>query len=355
MTDTATPETGPVDAPASAESIAAEILAGSGETPADNLEEVTQEMVNEAKEQAGDSEEEPGAEDDATEPAKAEAETEEGSPEEAQPDPFSKLVAENPDLTVKVKVNGEEIEVPIAELTNGYSRTEDYKQKTAAVAEEKRQVEAERQTMETRLTEQFANQLQEATNLFAQFDPVLAEARNINWEALKAQDPAAYVQAQDAVNERVAAIQHMNAEVERLRGETQQRQQQELQRERAERFDRAAEEIVKLRPELADEGKFKAFASESVEFLKSEGFTGEEIVDALDHRVLKLADDARKWRAYEAAQKTLPEKKVVQKSAVKPLTSDGSSSQTSKPRFPRNASREVKGDWIARQILESME
>jgi hypothetical protein len=57
---------------------------------------------------------------------------------------------------------------------------------------------------------------------------VLAEARNINWDALKAQDPAAYVQAQDAVNERVAAIQRMNAHVEKLRGETQQQQQQQM-------------------------------------------------------------------------------------------------------------------------------
>lgn len=336
MTDTATPETGPVDAPASIESIAAEIAAG-GESPADNLEEVTQELVNEAEGTAGESDKEPGTEDDATEPPEGEPETEDGTPDET---------------LVTVKVNGEERQVPLAEAIAGYSRTEDYKAKTAAVAEERRAVEAERASLDTTLKAEYANQLEEATNLFAQFDPVLSEARNINWEALKAQDPAAYVQAQDAVNERLSAIQQMSAQVEKLRAETQQRQQTQVAEERAQRFDKAAEEIVKLRPELADEAKFKAFAGETVEFLKGVGFTGEEIVDALDYRVLTLADKARRWDAHEAAQKALPEKKVVPKSAVKPLTSDGSGSSQPRPRFPGAASREAKGDWIARQILE---
>jgi hypothetical protein len=333
MTDTATPETGPVDAPASIESIVAELEAG-GEQPADNLEDVTQQLVKETEE-AGQSEEEPGSE-VATEPAEEAPETpEEGNPEEQ---------------LVTVKVDGEERQVPLSEALAGYSRLEDYKAKTAAVAEERRQVEAERSSLDTTLKAQYANQLEEATNLFAQFDPVLAEARNINWDALKAQDPAAYVQAQDAVNERVAAIQRMKAHVEKLRGETQQQQQQQMLAEREQRFNAAADEIVKLRPELADEAKFKAFAGETVDYLKGTGFTGEEIVDALDHRVLTLADKARRWDAHEAALKSLPEKKVVPKSAVKPLTSDGGSSQP-RARFPGNASREAKGDWIARQIL----
>jgi len=344
MTDTATPVSGPVDAPASIESITAELEAGLGEAPADNLEEVTQELVNEAEGTTGDSEQEPGTEDDATDTAEDAAEQpEEGTPPEEKEEP--KYI---------VKVNGEEREVPLSELLGGYSRTEDYKAKTAAVAEERRQVEAMKANLEPELKAQFANQLEEATNLFAQFDPVLAEAQRIDWEALKRADPAAFVAAQDAVNERLLAKQQMEQRVSQLRAETQQHQQQALERERAERFDKAAEEIVKLRPELADESQFKAFAGETVEFLKGIGFTGEEIVDALDHRVLTLADKARRWDAYEASRKALPEKKVVPKSAVKPLTSDGSSSSQPRPRFPANAPRERKGDWIANQILSDL-
>jgi hypothetical protein len=336
MTDTATPETGPVDAPASIDSIVAELEAGGGESPADDLESVTQELVKEAEGTTSDSDQEPGTEDEATVPAEDEPKPEEGTPEEP---------------TFKVTVNGEEVTVSQTELLKGYSRLEDYKAKTTAVAEERRKVEAERASLEPTLKAQYANQLEEATNLFAQFDPVLSEARQINWEALKAQDPAAYVQAQDAVNDRIAAIQRMNQQVEQTRAETRQQQQAQAEQERAQRFDAAAEEIVKQRPELADEAKFRAFAGETVEFLKGVGFASEEIIDALDHRVLTLADKARRWDAHEAAQKSLPEMKVVPKSAVKPLTSDGSGSSQPRSRFPANASKEAKGDWIAQQIL----
>ncbi|WP_324807210.1 hypothetical protein SH584_11465 [Sphingomonas sp. LY29] len=342
MEDTATPETGPVDAPASIESVTAEIMAGGDEGPADNLKEVTQELVNEA-EGHGDSVTEPETEEDATDPAEEAADETEESPLEEAID----------EQLVTVKVNGEERQVPLAEAIAGYSRTEDYKAKTAAVAEERRQLEAERQRVETEVSAKFANQLEEATNLFAQYDPVLAEAQRIDWAALKAQDPAAFLAAQDAVQDRLSAIQRMNQQVAETRAQHQQAQQAQIEQERAQRFDQAADEIVKQRPELADEAKFKAFAGETVEFLKGVGFTGEEIVDALDHRVLTLADKARQWDAHVAARQSLPEKRVVPKSAVKPLTSDGTGSQTSKPRFPSNATREAKGDWIARQILNS--
>ena len=338
MQEAATPETGPADAPASVESIVAEFDAGTGEeAPANDLEEVTQELVKDT-EGNGDSEQpEPGTEEDATDPDEVPEEPEEGNPEE------------QPKYTVKV--NGEEREVLLDELLNGYSRTEDYKAKTAAVAEERRAVEAEKATVEARVSEQYANQLEEATNLFAQFDPVLSEARNINWDALKAQDPAAYVQAQDAVQERLTAIQQMNAHVAQVRQKSQQQQEQLIQQERSQRFDQAAEIIVKERPELADEGKFKAFANDAVSTLKDVGFTGEEIIDALDHRVLKLVDLAREGMTARAAKQSLPERKVVMKSAVRPLTSDGTGSQPPRARFPANADRQRKGDWIANQIL----
>lgn len=332
MTDTATPETGPVDAPASIESVMAEFEAG-GDAPDDVLADVTQELVNES-EGEGDSEQEPTTEGDAT---KDEAEEpDDGNPEEQ---------------TYTVKVNGEERAVPLSELLNGYSRTEDYKAKTMAVAEERRAVEAEKATMTTTLQAEYASQLEQATTLFAEFDPILAEARTINWEALRASDPAAYLQAQDAVQARLTAIQQMQGKVQELRGQTQAQQQQQAEQERASRFDKAAEKIVSEMPELADEAKFQAFATETVGFLREQGFAGPEIADVLDERVLKLADKARRWDAHMAAQKSLPDKRIVPKSAVKALTTDGTASRANPPRFNANASRDSKANWVVNQLL----
>ena len=341
MTDTATPETGPVDAPASMDDIIAEIAAG--DESSDELEAVTEELVNEAEGES-ESNAEPESEDEETEPAEveddeSEAEAEEGNPEEQ---------------AYTVKVNGEERDVPLSELLKGYSRTEDYKAKTTAVAEQRRQLEAKAETLDTELQAKYANQLEEATNLFAQFDPVLAEARTINWEQLKATDPSAYVHAQDAVQARLKQLNEMQEQVATARQQSQERQQALAQQERAQRFDAAAEEIVKAMPELADEAKFSEFAGAGVQYLKDTGFSGEEIADALDHRVLTLADKARRWDAYQAAQKSLPEKKIVPKSKVKAMTTDGSGSRASKPRMPSTSSRERRADWVAQQILEDL-
>lgn len=334
MTDTATPETGPVDAPASFDSILDEFEAG-GEAPGDALDEITDQMVNEADGE-GDSDKEPGTEDDATDPADDDAGDEDGNPDEQ---------------IYTVKVNGEEREVPLSELLKGYSRTEDYKAKTTAVAEERRAIEAQRANLDAEVRSQYANQLEEATNIFAQYDPVLMEARQINWEALKATDPAAYVQAQDAVQTRLNAIQQMKQQVEANRTQAQQALEQRVMSERAERFDSAANEIIKAIPELADEAKFQSFATEAVDFLRGEGFNNDEIADTLDARVLKLADKARRWDAHVAAQKSLPEKKVVPKSALKSLTSDGRGARSQQSRFPSRADRDVRGDWIVNQLL----
>lgn len=336
MEDTATPETGPVDAPTSIESIVAEIAEG-GETPDDALEGVTQELVNEAEGQPGDSDEEPGTEDDATEPAEEADEAE--------------VEATQDEQTYTVKVNGEERQVPLAELLNGYSRTEDYKAKTAAVAEQRRQAEAVIANAEAEAKSHYANQLEQATQAFAEFDPVLQEARKIDWERLKATDPAAYVQAADAVTERQAMLDRMKHQVATARQEAQQHQQAQEQQERAARFDATADEIVKARPELADEAKFSEFASTNIDFLKQLGFGPEEIASSLDHRVLTLADDARQWRAYKAAQKSLPEKRVIPRSAVKALTTDGSGSRATPSRFPTRGSRETKVNHIVNELL----
>jgi hypothetical protein len=351
MTDTATPETGPVDAPASDEGsvadrmaaqLVSEIESGSGEEPEHgNIDAIVQEMVNEAEGDSGEpSTEEPAAEDDATDPAEQAQEPEEGTPE-------------SDEQLVTVKVNGEERQVPLSEALAGYSRLEDYKAKTAEVAQKSRELEAKATNIEADVKAHYADQLEQATNAFAEFDPVLVEARKINWDQLKATDPAAYVQASDAVNQRLGLLQEMQQKVATVRQEAQQTQQAREQQERAQRFDLAADKIVEAMPELADEAKFQSFATDAIGYLKGEGFDGNEIAEVLDHRVLTLADKARRWDAYQAAQRSLPQKKVVQKSAVKPLTTDGEGSRAPARRSPpSNAPRDRKVQWAVNQMLQ---
>src|SRR5207253_836116 len=142
MDETATPETGPVGD--SIDEIVNEI--GNDEAPKDAADEVVAELLKDTEED-GQPEGDPEPEEGASEPDD-DAESQEDAPQDAD---------DTPEPTFKVKVNGEEIEVSQSELLNGYSRLEDYKAKTAALADERRQVEALKASIEPELKRQHAN------------------------------------------------------------------------------------------------------------------------------------------------------------------------------------------------------
>lgn len=342
--EAATPETGPVDASAPMESVLAEF--GAGEPAPDATEAVVAELVKETKDE-GDSDKEPDPEESATDPIEQEEESDDDTPDEEADEP----TADEP--VYRVKANGEELDVPLSELLKGYSRTEDYKSKTMALADDRRALETQRATVEVDVQRQYASNLEEAINTFEQLDPVLSEARQIDWDRLKAEDPATFVQYSDAVNQRLALIEQHRGQIAQIKQNEAQTQQREAEAERAQRMDIAANKIVETRPELATEEAFSRFATDNITVLRESGFTPEEISDAVDDRVLLLADDARKWRSLQKAKQGLPAKKIVPKSAVKPMTTDGSdSSRAPAARLSKNASRDQRADFVVKQFLK---
>lgn len=342
---TATPETGPVDAPSSMESVIAELTEGKPAT--DAADEVVAELVKDTEEE-GDSDKEPDTEGSATDPIEPEEESEEATPdEETDEEP----PADEP--VYKVKANGEELDVPLSELLKGYSRTEDYKSKTMALADERRALEQAKATVETDVRQQYANELKQRVDLFEKLDPVLSEARQIDWDRLKAEDPATFVEYSDAVNQRLALIQQHRAEIEQIEQEQGKATQAQLEAERAQRLELAANKIVETMPELKEGDAFQRFAQDNIGYLREAGFMPDEITEALDDRALVMADKARKWDALQRAKQGLPAKRVVPKSAVKPMTTDGSdSSRASTARLPKNASRDDRAAFVVNQLLK---
>ena len=116
MSEAVTPETAAVDAPVSMDSIIEEIATGNPQE-SDNLSEVVEEL-------------EEGQADEAADPEKDETEAVETDEETAEEE--SESQEDTPEPTYKVKVNGEEVEVPLSELQKGYSREQDYTKKTMA-------------------------------------------------------------------------------------------------------------------------------------------------------------------------------------------------------------------------------
>jgi hypothetical protein len=347
MDTTATPETGPVGASASIDDIMSEFE--TGESPTEAVDDIVSELVKDTEDE-GEAKA-PDAEESATDPTDEAEEAEEAPPEEDDDAETDDTPAEDP--VHKVKVNGEEVEVPLSELLKGYSRTEDYKAKTMALADERREVEARKATVERDVQLQYANELKQQVDAFEALDPVLAEARQIDWERLKAEDPATFVQLSDAVNNRIGMIEQHRAKIAEIEGQRAQTLQDEAQAEAKQRMEQAANKIVELMPELAEGNAFQEFANNNIGALREYGFTPEEISEAVDDRVLIMADKARRWDALQKAKTGLPAKKIVPKSQVKSMTSDASdSSRSSRVRFNPNASRDSKLDALVNAMIK---
>ena len=261
----------------------------------------------------GDAEEAPNAADEAETADKAEKAKEGDEP--ALP------------VTVKVKVNGEDLEVPLDEALKGYSRTEDYKAKTAALATERRQ---------------YADNLQAVAERFIQFDPVLSEARSTDWASLARSDPAEYIARKAALEERQALLAHVQGESDRVKQEA-----------TAERLSREYELLTKAMPQLADPEGAAKFDGELRKYLKAGGlkFTDAEISGIVDHRYYLLAEKARKFDALQAARASLPAKKTAPETTVKTVRPGNAEAPRSSPRKPpAHAKMSEVQAWLARNV-----
>ena len=337
MDSTATPETGPVDAPATMDSVLAEFETGNPRAEA--ADEVVAELVKDTEDE-GQADEAPDAEESATDPTDEDDESDKAPPETEDP-------------VHKVKINGEDHDVPLSELLKGYSRNEDYKSKTMALADERRTLDQARATVETDVRGQYANDLKQSIELFEQLDPVLSEARQIDWAKLKAEDPATFVQYSDAVNQRLQLVQDHRAKLAHVEQQQAQAEHAQILTEREQRLNIAANKIVELMPELKEGDAFQKFAADNISYLRETGFTPEEINEAIDDRAMLMADKARKWDALQRAKLGLPAKKVVLKSSVKPMTTDASdSSRSSTPRLRSGSSRDQRVDFALRELMK---
>lgn len=210
--------------------------------------------------------------------------------ESAEPDPAEDGPQEP---TVRVKVRGEWREIPVSEAANGYSRTEDYKAKTAELAREREALAAEKAALTA--------QAQRLNAVLAQApsDPVLVEAQKTDWVKLAQEDPAEYVSKRAAYEARVEAYR----KVEQERAEAQQQAFiQAWQQTEAE----MARDFAEWK---TPEGRATAKAG-IVAVLREQGYSDAEIGTLADPRAIRLAHLAATAKANATARQTAETKRV---------------------------------------------
>jgi len=235
-------------------------------------------------------------------PEEEEGQAEEETEEEVEEEEFD-VVAEE-DLKYTIKVDGEELEVGIDELKNGYQRQADYTRKSQALAEQRKETEAilsERQKLEQE-RQMYANGLQ---MLREQQSSKLQEFENTDWQTLKDEDPYQYILKRDEYRDAQEKVQN----VQQQQAIIQQEQAEEAARARAHFVQQEYARLVEALPEWND--KESTVKKDVQEYAKSVGFLPEEINQLADHRSVLVIKKAMEYD--KLTTKVAPKKKAVKK------------------------------------------
>jgi len=230
----------------------------------------------------------------------------EAAPEEEQPEVEVEAEAEEQEEEVeekpryRVKVDNEELEVDLDELIKGYSRTSDYTKKTQTLAEQRKQVEAERAKIEeaAKLRETYAQRLQV-------IEQMLSQQPEEDLSALKDSDPVGYAIKVAEKMEREKQLSAVRAEREAVQAKQVAEHQERLKAHLSQESERLKAAI----PDLADEVKGEVIRKEIRDYAKSNGWTDQELSQVYDHRAVIALYRAMQ---FEKLQKSKPavQKKV---------------------------------------------
>lgn len=223
-----------------------------------------------------DSQEQPDAAQEAEEVTQEAQSDEEQSESDGEQVEDQEQVEEQP--RYKVKASGEEIEVTLDDLIKGYQREADYTKKTQTLAEQRKQVESERQVIEQAKTErdQYQARLALIENALKSREP------QENLEALKETDPIGYAVKVAEQTQRERQLQAIQLERARIAQQQQAEQTQNLNSHLAVEAHKLAEAI----PEYADEQKSVQVKKDIRDYARKIGWSDEELASVYDSRAV---------------------------------------------------------------------
>jgi len=181
-----------------------------------------------------------------------------------------------------VKVDGEEFEVSLDELRDGYQRQSDYTRKSQSLAEQRKAYEANLQAVQNERNQyaQVLEQMSENQNY------QLQQFEDINWKELKDDDPMEYMEKRLEYQEAKDRVSQLNNE----RARVHQQNQAEITQVLTEKVQKEAELLSAALPEYADPGS--NLKTDIRNYALSLGFPENEIDSISDHRVVLVLHKA---------------------------------------------------------------
>lgn len=177
--------------------------------------------------------------------------------------------------TFSVRVDGQEQKVTLDELLNGYQRQDDYTRKTQAIAEQRKQAEAELAAARAE-RQRYAETVRQLEAQISQAQP------EPDWNKLYAEDPLEYVRQKDLWRDQRERRQALQAEQARLAQLQEAEQRAHLEQHLAAERQRLVEAI----PEWRDEQRAAKERDAIVTWAKRAGFSDHELARAYDHKAV---------------------------------------------------------------------
>lgn len=222
-----------------------------------------------------------------TEPGKEQGEseaTEETEESQTEESPVAEL---DPNLKLKVKVDGVEQEITLSEALKGYSRTSDYTRKTQELAVQRKQAEEHMAALRGD-REQYAVQLGELERALKD-----AEPKEPDWVKLQQEHPDEFPAEWARWSQYKERMQALADERKRADEVVLKDRQAVWQKQ----VDAAREKLVELIPEWKDQSKAKAEKAKMAAAATEEyGFTADELRSVVDPRMMQLLRDATLYR-----------------------------------------------------------
>mgnify|MGYP004447975397 CR=1 FL=1 len=230
-------------------------------------------------------------------------------------------------LTVNVTQNGKPVQVKLSDAIDGHLRLTDYKQKTSALADEKRSFSEERDS--------FSNERQAQVNALAEmfqhfrngFLGAPPDKAMLNENDLDRYDPSRYMAQKEQWETRARKFTADQRSILQM-------QQMGQQESDAQVEQRVAAEYVKLvdrQPSWGNKAKFLEVQKDVNDAMHRAGFNDEEMGQLRDHRMFEVAWKAAEYdRIHEGAEAKKVSKRIPKFSKPGKMPAPRSANQVSK-------------------------
>lgn len=241
----------------------------------------------------GQSEPESVAEDEAEPTAEAaqDGETEEDGQAEVDPEETAPEAPAYVPPEAKVKLP-DGTESTVADLINGTLRLQDYRQKTEAVANERKAIQAKSSEIQ-----QFEQQLAADRDFLIQLTQSLMPQKPDY--SMVSVDPIGYAEQKAQYEARKEHLDYLVATQQQLSQRKQHEQAETVKEIRAREWQATLDHL----PELKDATRLNSFVGEIQKVAGEYGYSPQEIQNVgLDHRQVRVLADAIKWRNLQASK-----------------------------------------------------